>query len=141
MTRRTPYDKIDPPVRGLVRVLNRFPGIKTYTSCGGHPEPAYDSQAAEGYWYVDFNVDRNDEGWISLEFFGWVAYGVAPDGVELNVLSKPPFLNFPGSMLFFRWAGLDPTGPDCTADAFAELLQDARRKYYVTAHQASRWPI
>jgi hypothetical protein len=121
-------------------VLNRFPGIATYTSCGGHAEQENDGQAPEGMWYVDFNVDRGDEGWISLEFFAWIAYGVAPDGVSFQPFAKPPYLNFPGSMLFFRWSGENPDDPACTADNFAELLTDARRRFYVTAHQAAHWP-
>jgi hypothetical protein len=137
---RTPYKEIDPPVRNLIRVLNRFPGIATYTSCGGHAEQENDCQPQEGMWYVDFNVDRGDEGWISLEFFAWIAYGVAPDDVALRAFAKPPYLNFPGSMMFFRWSGHNPDDPKCSADSFAELLSDTRRQCYVTAHQAAQWP-
>jgi len=137
---RTPYDQIDPPVRNLVRVLNRFPGVETFTSCGGHPNALEGSSASpEGCWYVDSHIDRTDEGWATLEFFGWTAYSVAPDGVEFLPLAKPPHWNFPGSMLFFRWDGVDPDIPEATADHLAELLTDCRRQFYVTALQASRW--
>src|ERR1039458_10237488 len=105
------HDEIDPPVRNLCRVLNSFPGIATYTSCGGHAVPANSAQAEQGTWYVDFHVDRSDDGWISLEFLGHVAYDLAPDGVVLEVYAKPPYLNHPGQMLFFRWAGQDPDDP------------------------------
>jgi hypothetical protein len=132
---KTPYAEIDAPVRGLVRVLNRFPGISTYTSCGGHEEVSHDDQAPASCWYVDFLLARTDEGWISLEFFGWIAYEVAPDGVALEVLSKPPFVNLPGKMVFFRWSG----GPAASADAFADTLSAARRQYYVTAAAARKW--
>ena len=136
MTTRTPYPEIDPPVRNLIRVLNRFPGIRTYTSCGGHARVENSGQAPEGMWYVDFHVERTDEGWMSLEFFGWISYEMAPDGVGLDAFAKPPYLNYPGNMLFFRWAGTDPSESDSTADSFAGHLTDWRRSYYVTAAQA-----
>lgn len=134
---RVPYADLDRAVVPLVRVLNRFPGISTYTSCGGHEGPLMSSQCPAGLWYVDFHVDRSDEGWLSLEFFGWVAYDLAPDDVELQVLAKPPHLNSPGEMLFFRWTGVTPTAT--TPAVFAETLREARRRFYVTARQAARW--
>jgi hypothetical protein len=118
-----PNDPIDPPVQRLVDVLNSFPGIETFTSCGGHQgAPEGGSQAEEGCWYVDFHVERSDEGWISLEFFAWLAYDVTPPGVQLRAFAKPPYLNFPGQMLFFRWAGSSPDAPESTADAMADLF-------------------
>lgn len=134
-----PVAELDPPVRGLVWVLNRFPGITTYTSCGGHPaaeREGRDDRAEEGCWYVDFHVDRTDEGWISLEFFAWVAYDLCPGGVQFEALAKAPYLNEPGKMLWFRWCGWDPGDEASAADAFAELLAAARARYYVTAEQA-----
>jgi hypothetical protein len=139
MTNHNAYPEIDPPVRNLVRVLNQFPGVKTYTSCGGHAEVENSCQMSEGTWYVDFNVDRSDEGWMSLEFFGWIAYDGMDKGVILEAYAKPPYLNRPGKMLFFRWAGMDPADPDCSADRFAEWLVDLHRKYYVTAAEAESW--
>lgn len=136
----TPYKEIDEPVRNLCRVLNRFPGVATYTSCGGHAEHPWGSQAPEGEWYVDSHIDRSEEGWLSLEFFAWASWNLVPEGVGFQALAKPPYLNRPGEMLFFRWFGFEPDDPTCTADSFAELLADLRRSYYVTAHQARRWP-
>jgi hypothetical protein len=61
--------------------------------------------------------------------------------IYFEPLAKPPFLNFPGHMLFYRWSGNDPDDPGYTADAFAELLTDFRRRgFYVTAAQARNWP-
>ncbi len=144
-TERTPYGAIDPPVRNLVRVLNRFPGVQTYTSCGGHPiaerEPGNSCQMAEGTWYVDSHIDRTDEGYASLEFFAWVAHDLNSVDLLFLPLAKPPWLNFPGKMLFYRWTSIDPDEPRFAADAFAEQLTDLRhRGFYVTAHQAKNWP-
>jgi hypothetical protein len=105
---RTPYDGIDPPVRNLIRVLNRFPGTTTYTSCGGHDDPQFDAQAPAGCWYVDSHIDRSDEGYASLEFFAWVNYDLRSRPIYFEPLAKPPFLNFPGHMLWYRWSGNDP---------------------------------
>lgn len=139
MSERTPYREIDAPVRGLVRVLNRFPGVHTYSSCGGHAEPDRDDRASAGEWYIDSHIDRDGEGHAALEFFAWVAYQAAPAGVEFRPYAKPPHLNRPGSMLFYRWAGVDPDDPDCTPAAFAALLTDLRRTFYVTAARARKW--
>ena len=137
---RTPYAQIDPPVRQLCRVLNRFPGICTYTSCGGHPGPHGDNQCRvdEGHWYVDWHVDRSDEALVSLEFQAWIAGDIAPLGIELCAFAKAPYLNFPGRMLFYRWAGFDPDEPKATADNFAQLLTEHRRDYFMTAAAARR---
>lgn len=140
MKERTPYNQIDPPVRQLIRVLNRFPGIATYTSCGGHPGPHGDNHCRvdEGHWYVDWHVHRSDEGLVSLEFQAWIAEDIAPDGVALFCFAKEPGINFPGRMLFLRWTGFEPQDKDSTADAFAELLTDYRRRYYMTAARARK---
>lgn len=140
VTERTPYNEIDLPVRKVCRVLNRFPGIHTYTSCGGHPGPHGNNlcRADEGHWYVDWHAARTDAGLVSLEFMAWIAQDIAPDGVDLCVLAKAPYLNFPGRMIYYRWAGFDPADPRSTADAFAELLTEHRRRYYLTAAHARK---
>jgi tRNA(Phe) wybutosine-synthesizing methylase Tyw3 len=33
------YTEIDPPVVGLVRAINELPGVRTFSSCGGHENP------------------------------------------------------------------------------------------------------
>jgi hypothetical protein len=141
---RTPYKEIDPPVRNLVRVLNRFPGLHPYSSCGGHakPDPKNTSQCPKGIWYVDFHVDRTDEGWMSLEFMAWVHYDFyAPSSsVFLTALAKSPW-NYPGEMLFFRWEGHDPRSRKGTADAVAEQIAFLKRDgAYITAARAASWP-
>lgn len=69
--RRVPYRELDPNIVALVRVLNRFPGIHTIGSCGGHEDPA-PYQVAAGEWWVLFEVDHTEPGWVSLEFLSWV---------------------------------------------------------------------
>ena len=147
MTEAIPYDEIDPPVRELVRVLNDFPGIHTYTSCGSHPDHERDpdnlSQNDEGIFYVDFNVDRTDEGWLSLDVLGWVAFTAqlaGPQDVTLEVGAKAPYLNWPGQMLFFRFAGADSGDQPPTADALAYSLETLRDQFYISAEEARDWP-
>lgn len=138
---RMPYNAIDEPVRQLCRVLNSFPGVYTYTSCGGHAEfdpPGNTCQAPEGCWYVDSHIDRTDDGHAALEFFAWVYKDIAPDGFLFDVFARAPYLNCPGSMIYYRWAGSDPDDPASTADAFAECLRRARFSYFVTPTRARR---
>jgi len=48
-------EKIDRRVRGLVKVLNKIPGVTTSVSCGGHTDPNA-CQAPEGHFYVRFTM-------------------------------------------------------------------------------------
>ena len=101
---RTPYAGIDPPVRQLVRVLNRFPGVCTYTSDGGHDGPQYDAQVPAGCWYVDSHIDRSDEGHASLEFFAWVAY-TSPSRRRVRGLRKSSVPQSPRSDVVLSLGG------------------------------------
>lgn len=59
------YDTIDERVRKLVRAMNRVPGVYTFSSCGGHPEPRA-GQSSEGEFDISFDVRRRSEGWRAL---------------------------------------------------------------------------
>jgi len=57
---------IDENVKELVCVLNKFTGIETFSSCGGH-ENSKPSQLSRGRFSVDFWVEPNKTGFGSLE--------------------------------------------------------------------------
>lgn len=101
------YDEIDLNVRGLVEVLNAAPGLRTIGSCGGHENPKRGGWKAPD-WYVLFEIDRTDEGWLSLEFLAWAINGnrrLEGYNALLIPTSPPPYLNTPGRMLRFALEG------------------------------------
>jgi len=59
--------EIDSSIRRLVEELNAFPGVVTFSSCGGHREPLTPSQRPLGEFEVNFNVYPLLGGWRSLE--------------------------------------------------------------------------
>jgi len=135
---RVPYGEIDPPVEGLVRALNQFPGVHTIGSCGGHRDAERD-QAPEGQWYVVFEVDKTPEGWMSLEFLGWAVGNDmrrAGSAVTLRVTSKPPWLNCPGEMIGFLIDLSGPRRPGDAPDEVAEWLRRAKSSFYVSVAAA-----
>ncbi len=122
-----PYDEVDKNVRLLVVVLNRFPGLHTIGSCGGHSNPA-PYQEPEGQWYVSLQVDHNEEGWRSLEFLAWAVGDFKRAGrlLSLEVSSPPPYMNTPGQCLSFVLRG-----KDFTPDDLAAPLDEWREEDYV----------
>ncbi len=98
---------LDANVAGLVVTLNRFPGVATVASCGGHPDPG-SGQWPERTWYVKFDLPRSEAGWLSLEFLAWAintAYRADRPSVVLLPDSPPPYLNKPGECLKFMVEG------------------------------------
>ena len=61
----------DANIRSLVMAINRFPGVTTVESCGGHVIPE-SGQEPEGQWFVTFVIDRGEAAWFSLEFLACV---------------------------------------------------------------------
>jgi hypothetical protein len=59
-------DHLDCRIKELVVVLNKFKGIETFSSCGGHVDPLI-GQVSRGRYYVDFWVAPNKVGFQSLE--------------------------------------------------------------------------
>lgn len=111
----------------LIRALNSFPGIKTFTSCGGHPNPSA-CQWPEGTFFVGFNVAWNDDGRLALEFLAWFVNGYldtkTKGGVRLVPFSAPPYLNCPGECLHFALEGrADPV-------EIGEELKDTKKKLF-----------
>jgi hypothetical protein len=132
MPRRTlsPKRSIDPPIRGLVNSLNKFNGISTIGSCGGHPEPLQPGQWATGTWYVKFRVEHSDDGWHALEFLAWLVnndYARCGHQVTLYPIAPPPYLNEPGQVLAFALEGYEGEDPN----ALATWVNQLRRSCYV----------
>lgn len=125
---KAPYSELDSNMVKLCRALNKFSGIYTISSCGGHENPA-SYQRPEGSWSVSFTVEHNEHGWRALEFITWVINNALARGgfqVHLSPYSPPPYLNEPGNALTFLidGKGIDP-------DKCAEELIQLKREYYV----------
>ena len=64
---------IDKNVKKLIDILNKYPGIETISSCGGHKNPS-SCQSPENEWEITFDIFGKDkesdlpcpEGWMSL---------------------------------------------------------------------------
>jgi hypothetical protein len=57
---------IDSNIRNLVRALNEVAGLRTLSSCGGHPSPDTSQQPA-GTFEVNLCVHRSSAGFRALE--------------------------------------------------------------------------
>jgi hypothetical protein len=136
-----PWDELDPPIVPLVGALNRFPGIRTIGSCGGHSAPERD-QAGAGEWWVLFQVDHSEEGWLSLEFLSWLVNRDGHQGgssVLLRPDSAPPWLNYPGSTLRFLLELDHPGGPKDSPAELAAWIVETFDDCYVDARVAANW--
>jgi hypothetical protein len=64
---------IDRNVRKLVKILNKYPGVETVSSCGGHKLPT-SCQVPENEWEITFDIFGvnkevdlpSPDGWKSL---------------------------------------------------------------------------
>jgi hypothetical protein len=132
-----PYNEIDENIVPLVEVINRFDGLYTIGSCGGHQSPR-PGQLPANQWSVLFKVDFQQskvspkntistDGWIALEFLVWLCHStLLDDGVSIVPHSAPPFLNGVGSTLYFclQAEGLAP-------ERMVEILENHRAEYFV----------
>lgn len=87
---------MDKNISKLVGILNKYPGITTSASCGGHTNPT-ECQMPENEWYVVFDAWGSDEfaelpsldGWKSLGKISHATYeylSVAEKGkIELHL--------------------------------------------------------
>jgi hypothetical protein len=78
------FDVIDDRVKELVCVLNKFKGIETFSSCGGHANPDI-SQICRGRFSVDFFVEPNKTGFGSLENINQWMTRICPSSAEIVV--------------------------------------------------------
>jgi hypothetical protein len=110
-----PYAELDPNIVSLVRALNRYPGVRTMGSCGGHEVITNPSQWEAGTWYVKFSLPANRFGWLLLEHLSWaINHDCRRAGRQAMLLptSMPPFLNTPGECLAFVIEGFGGEDPD-----------------------------
>jgi tRNA(Phe) wybutosine-synthesizing methylase Tyw3 len=111
--------EVDDRVARLVTVLNMFPGIETFSSCGGHKNPQM-GQKEYGRFCVGFDVERKRMrvAMNSLERIVWNIFEVAPlharvEAVDLGGEDNP--------CLCFELRG-------CCPDVIAEALEAELKK-------------
>jgi hypothetical protein len=95
---------IDSNIVDLVDALNAFPGIFTFSSCGGDDNPNTVSQSPPGEFYVDFEVDPLRGGWRSLQLISHAARSGSGD-VHIKVWQCG---DEPETMSFKLSGGADP---------------------------------
>lgn len=121
-----PYETFDQNIVGLVRALNRYPGLMTIGSCGGHEVITNPSQWEAGTWYVKFDLHADRLGWYVLEHLAWAInedYRGAGHHVILLPTAPPPYLNTPGQCLHFVVEGYEGEDPD----KLAHFLESVRK--------------
>jgi len=123
-----PYDELDPNVRELVRVLNETLGLETTGSCGGHENPNPAQQSA-GQWLVTIDRPYTEDGWMDFEFLAWFVNDARRAGAGINLIAAayPPWLNEPGTTLYFALFGWEDT-PDEWAARILKTLDGAFEK-------------
>ncbi len=82
-------EQIDDRVVPLVAELNQFPGVKTFASCGGHPNVRVrgfrtqsggrTGQVRYPHFYVSFMINPSPEAGWSLRLISWAAYQASLD--------------------------------------------------------------
>jgi hypothetical protein len=60
--------EVDANLVRLVDALNELPGVRTFSSCGGHEGQTNAGQCRPGEFYVNFDVPYNKLGWKALEY-------------------------------------------------------------------------
>ncbi len=111
-----PFD-LDPNIWRLVRELNAFPGITSFSSCGGHSRPESPSQCPAGTFEVNFNAYPLRGGWRSLEL---IASAVSESG-ERDKLTITVWSMGGGTSVCFELAGRDQADPDGLAEELARI--------------------
>lgn len=108
-------EQLDANIVKLVDALNRYPGLKTIGSCGGHEAITNSSQWSAGTWYVKFELSEDLTGRFVLEFLAWAIngdYRSNGNSVLFMPVSPPPFLNTSGKCLNYTVEGYDKENPD-----------------------------
>jgi hypothetical protein len=120
-------EELDPNIVNLVTVLNRFRGICTIGSCGGHANPGQ-CQWREGTFYVRFEVSWSREGQVSLEFLGWAldACTSNQESPAYLTFAEPRFINPHGPVCYCAIEGRGGVDPE----KLAVDLDFMRRTYY-----------
>ena len=87
------YEKIDPPLRSLIRLINSQPWSRTYGCCAGHAHHGENSDP-EHQFFMGFFVNHEDGGANRLR--SWVEEANRLNGptglrVEVESVDKHPF--------------------------------------------------
>ena len=135
MPSKAPYRDLDSNIVVVCKSLNRFRGIYTIGSCGGHADH-FPYQLPEGTWQVLFRVTHDEHGWFALEFLTWLVNNHLRrlgHKIVLDLYSAPPYLNEPGKTLYFDlWsASLSP-------GSFARQLEERKAGLYLPPSAAGR---
>lgn len=88
--------EVDGNIRELVKILNGFPDVDTFSSCGGHKDNS-EFQCSEGKFYVGFDIGNSKsrsnlpskKGWGSLgKILQSVSdYEAGSDFGDLNIIA------------------------------------------------------
>jgi hypothetical protein len=113
-------EPIDARVEKLVAALNRLPGITTFGSCGGHPNPG-PRQWPAGTCYVKFTASEAGGGLVSVHFINWVLRDFRRQAIPWRIvgLRPPSEVAVPPDELVFALEGYWGTDPD----ELAEVLE------------------
>jgi hypothetical protein len=105
-----PPHEVEARVRRLVTMLNRYPAVHTFSSCGGHADPTPE-QAGEQEFYVAFVVERTRVAWNSLERIVFAVESARDVFVRAWCSGDDP------QCLAFELRGVRQCDPDAIADA------------------------
>ena len=100
--------EIDERVRNLVVVLDTNPGIDTFSSCGGHPDPQR-GQHKEGEFCINFSLKYTEAGWHALWRITQAIWEIDHERISLT-----PWPDGDGDIigLAFELLGVDGADPD-----------------------------
>lgn len=118
-------EPIDARVQKLVTALNQLPGITTFGSCGGHPNPG-PRQWPAGTCYVKFTASEAGGGLVSVQFISWLLRDLRRHGIPWRIvgLRPPADRAVPPAELVFALEGYLGSDPD----ELAEVLEGQREK-------------
>jgi len=116
---------IDVNIYALVKEINRFPGIYTTGSCGGHADPK-PGQEDLGHGHVFFKIDNPAKGFRSLDFLAWACDGKnLAKAANINI-GLYPVLPVDRDKAHYFCFEVETDDFDHTA----ETLKNLRRQYY-----------
>ena len=113
---------MDERVAALVEIINSFPGVETFSSCGGHEEKFRFSQCDPNDFIIKFDLDPDDDGFYSLGILTMAAVKMNKnnDGMIMITAIINPFMGegSPDDLAFMIMAtnGSDP-------DEYAETIK------------------
>ena len=109
--------ELDQNIVRLVTELNTFPGIITFSSCGGHAPPTTPSQCRAGTFEVNFNAYPLRGGWRSLELIA----SVVSESVEHDKLTITVWSMGGGTSICFELSGRGQADPELLAQNLASI--------------------